>query len=224
MALRAVIADTQKMFAEGVQAILTELSMQSIKIVGIAFSMMELKKMMHFPVDVLIMDITIAEQESHKIISELKSENPSLRIIVLSNISDSKLVRQAFINGADGYVLKSTHALELLECIDKVMDGSTFIGEGLRLAPELVQKKRKKSETAEESMKYEERFFLKQKLTKREKQILSLIVQFKTTKNIAEELFISDQTVASHRKRIMKKFGVNNTGTLIKFTLEHQLV
>ena len=73
MALRAVIADTQKMFAEGVQTILTELSMQSIKIVGIAFSMMELK-MMH-SIGCLIMDITIAEQESHKIISELKSEN-----------------------------------------------------------------------------------------------------------------------------------------------------
>lgn len=224
MALRAVIADTQKMFAEGMQAILTEMSMQSIKIVGVAYSMIELKKMLAYPIDLLIMDLTIAEQDSHKLISELKSENPTLRIIVLSNISESKFVRQAFIQGTDGYVLKSNHALDLLECIDKVMDGNTYLGEGLRLAPELVQKKKKKSNVTDESMKYEDRFILKQKLTKREKQILALIVQFKSTKNIADELYISDQTVASHRKRIMKKFGVNNTGTLIKFTLENQLV
>ncbi|MEZ4910762.1 MAG: response regulator transcription factor [Saprospiraceae bacterium] len=224
MALRAVIADTQKMFAEGMQAILTEMSMQSIKIVGIAYSMIELKKMLAYPIDLLIMDLTIAEQDSHKLISELKTENPTLRIIVLSNISESKFVRQAFIQGVDGYVLKSNHALDLLECIDKVMDGNTYLSDGLRLAPELVQKKKKKSSLVEDAMKYEDRFILKQKLTKREKQILALIVQFKSTKNIAEELYISDQTVASHRKRIMKKFGVNNTGTLIKFSLENQLV
>ena len=67
-------------------------------------------------------------------------------------------------------------------------------------------------------------FLLKQKLTKREREILGLIVQFKNNKAIGQELYISDQTVSAHRKRIMKKLGVNNSVNLIKFSLDHQLV
>jgi len=70
----------------------------------------------------------------------------------------------------------------------------------------------------------EDSFLLRQKLTRREREILTLIVQFKNNKAIAQELFISDQTVIAHRKRIMKKLGVNNSVNLIKISMDHQLV
>jgi DNA-binding NarL/FixJ family response regulator len=102
-----------------------------------------------------------------------------------------------------------------------VMEGKTYMADGIRISPEFVNQ----PNTASKKIKvYEDRFLLKQKLTKREKEILTYIVQFKNNKTIAEELFISDQTVSAHRKRIMKKFGVNNTANLIKFSVDHQLV
>jgi DNA-binding NarL/FixJ family response regulator len=65
---------------------------------------------------------------------------------------------------------------------------------------------------------------IKQKLTSREHEVLELITQAKNNKEIAKELFISDQTVGVHRKNIMRKLGVRNTINLIKFALENQLV
>ena len=222
MATRAVIADNQKMFTEGIQAILTDMRFPPIKIVGVAYSLDELNKMSAMPIDLLIIELAIADTKGATFISELKKAKPGIRIIVLSNYGEPHLVRDAFIQGADGYVLKSNHSLELVQCIDQVLEGKTYLADGLRLTPEFD--KQEKVLSTDSRKIYEDRFLLKQKLTNREKQILSLIVQFKNNKTIAQELFISDQTVSAHRKRIMKKFGVNNTVNLIKFTLDHQLV
>jgi DNA-binding NarL/FixJ family response regulator len=205
MATRAVIADHQKMFTEGIQAILTEMQFPPIKIVGVAHSLDELNKMTEFPIDLLIMELALTDQHGATYISELKVMWPDIKIIILSNYGEANIVREAFIQGADGYVLKSNHSLELLQCIEFVMEGRTYLAEGLRLAPEYD--KQKKSSQREKRKIFEDRYLLKQKLTKREKEILTMIVQYKNNKTIAEELFISDQTVSAHRKRIMKKFG-----------------
>lgn len=222
MATRAVIADHQKMFAEGIQSLLTEMKFPPVKIVGVAHSLEELNKMSEFPIDLLILELSLTDTHGSSYISELKYMWPNVKIIILSNFGEADIVRDAFIQGVDGYVLKTNHALELLQCIEFVMEGRTYMAEGLRLAPEYD--KSKKSTPKDKRKAFEDRYLLKQKLTKREKQILSMIVQFKTNKTIAEELFLSDQTVSGHRKRIMKKFGVNNTTALIKFSLDHQLV
>jgi len=224
MAIRAIIADHQKMFAEGIQAILTDIKHNLLKVVGVAYDAEELRRMLDFPVDLLILELSMFESEGIKFITWLKKTKPETRVIVLSSYGDPQIVREAFINGIDGYVIKSNNSLDLLQCIEKVMEGSTYLGEGLRLSPELkIQKKSVNIEHTHTKV-YEDRFLLKQLLTKREKEILSLIVQFKNNKVIAQELFISDQTAAAHRKRIMKKFGVNNTVNLIKFSLDHELV
>jgi DNA-binding NarL/FixJ family response regulator len=222
MAIRAVIADHQKMFTEGIQAILNEMKFPSFKIVGIAYSFEELNTILEMPVDLLIMELSLAEHKGSSIISELKRIQPGIRIIILSSYGEPNLVRDAFLHGADGYVVKSNHSLELLQCIEKVLEGNTYIADGLRLSPEYD--KNKKQSVVEKKKMYEDRFILRQKLTGREKEILAHIVQFKNNKTIAQELFISDQTVSAHRKRIMKKLGVNNTVNLIKFSLDHQLV
>lgn len=222
MATRAVIADNQKMFTEGIQAILTEMRFPPIKIVGVAHSLEELNGMSNFPIDLLILDLALADHLGTSLISEQKLSRPGVKIIILSNYGDSQFVRDAFIQGADGYVLKTNHSLELIQCIDFVLEGKTYLAEGLKLTPEFDVKK--KSSISEKKRVYEDRYLLKQKLTKREKEILSMIVQYKNNKTIAQELYISDQTVSAHRKRIMKKFGINNTVNLIKFTIDHQLV
>ena len=109
MATRAVIADHQKMFTEGIQAILTEMQFPPIKIVGVAHSLDELNKMTEFPIDLLIMELALTDQHGATYISELKVMWPDIKIIILSNYGEANIVREAFIQGADGYVLKSNH-------------------------------------------------------------------------------------------------------------------
>ncbi|MCE2790035.1 MAG: response regulator transcription factor [Saprospiraceae bacterium] len=222
MAIRTVIADYQRMFAEGIQALLSDVPYPPLKVLGVAHSIDEVEKMSFMGIDLLIVELAMAEKSESSLLGEMKRKFPAMRIIVLSNYGDSALVREAFKQGADGYVLKSHHILELIQCIDAVMTGKTYMAEGLRLAPEL---KRVENQNDVESKKLlEDSFLLRQKLTRREREILSLIVQFKNNKAIAQELFISDQTVIAHRKRIMKKLGVNNSVNLIKISMDHQLV
>jgi DNA-binding NarL/FixJ family response regulator len=222
MATRAVLADYQKMFTEGIQALLNDLKIFTVKIVGMAYSFEELIKMTEMPIDLLVLELSMIENNGPSFIAELKKKQPNIRIIVLSNYGEPNLVREAFISGADGYVLKSNHSIELIQCIDHVLEGKTYMADGIRLAPQLD--KNKKQLTTEKNRLIEDRFLLRQKLTTREKEILTLIVQFKNNKTIAQELYISDQTVSAHRKSIMKKLGVNNTVNLIKFSIDHQLV
>lgn len=222
MAIRTVLADHQKMFTEGVQSLLNELKVLTVKIVGVAYSYEELVQMTLMPIDLLILELSMIEGPGVAYISDLKKNHPNIRVIILSNYGDPSLVREAFINGADGYVLKSNHSIELIQCIDQVLEGKTYMAEGIRLSPELD--KSKKLNAPEKNKLIEDRFVLRQKLTNREKEILALIVQFKNNKMIAQELYISDQTVSAHRKSIMKKLGVNNTVNLIKFSIDHQLV
>lgn len=222
MPVRTVLADQQKMFVEGIQAIINDMKHPMIKIVGMAYSREELDNFLEMPVDLLITEINMGETEGLSYLKSLRNNLPYTRIIVLSSYGDSAIVREAFISGVDGYVLKSNHSLEIFQCIDAVLEGKTYMADGLRLAPDFDRKK--KAVQTEKRKMMEDRFLLKQKLTKREKQILSMIVQWKNNKTIAQELYISDQTVSAHRKRIMKKFGVSNTMNLIKFTLDNELV
>lgn len=223
MAARAIIADHQMMFTEGLQAILSDMKQPPVKIVGIANSLEEMENFSDFSFDLLIFEVAICSKEGFSFLSDLKKGNPALKIIVLSSYSEPSVVRDAFLKGVDGYVLKSNQTLEFFECIEDVMNGKTYLAEGLRLTPEKVNTK-KNIDPLKSYKIYEDRFLLKQKLSKRETQVLTYIVQAKSTKEIAEELYISDQTVSAHRKSIMRKLGTKSTVTLIKFALEHQLV
>ncbi|MBK9257395.1 MAG: response regulator transcription factor [Saprospiraceae bacterium] len=223
MATRAIIADNQKMFSEGLQHLLNGFKYPTLKIVGIAHTKEELLNLIKFPTDLLIMEIAINEGEGPKLISELKKACPNLKIIILSAYGESNLVKDAFIKGVDGYVLKANSSIDLAECIEDVMDGKTYIAEGLQLTPASSRSVNGASPTKSQKV-YEDRFLIRQKLTKREKEILALIVQAKNNKEIARELYISDQTVSVHRKNIMKKLSVKNSVNLIRFAMDNRLV
>ncbi|MFZ1704110.1 MAG: response regulator transcription factor [Saprospiraceae bacterium] len=223
MACKAVIADHQSMFTEGLQAILNNMKSPPIKIVGIVHQAEEITKFTSFQFDILILDIGIFAQSGMDLIQDIKKSKPEIKIIVLTTYSESSIVREAFLKGVDGYLLKTGQIIELFECVDDVLHQKTYIGEGIRISPE--KKGIKKNADPILSYKvYEDRFLLKQKLSRREAEVLRHIVLSKSTKEIAEELYISNQTVSAHRKSIMRKLGANSTANLIKFALENQLV
>lgn len=221
METNIVVLDCQKMFVEGLDAYF-KLNEKTFKIINQVCSAEELQKaILEDEFDVLIMELNIPDQDGLSLIRQIRQENTEIKILVLSSYTDSKLVRNAMINGADGFVDKKSTFGELIYALQEINEGSTYIGDGLRTSPAAFKAKEKIVETKSE---YNDTFTLKQKLTKREQEILELITQGKSNKHIGKELYISFQTVGVHRKNIMKKLGIRNTVSLIKFALENHLV
>ena len=131
---------------------------------------------------------------------------------MVSGYDNQKFVKKAFLNGADGYLLKGSPRLELIKAIQTVLRNNTFMGRGVQVTA------RQKEKAGSRSGKgaYMDAYSVMQHLTKREHEILQLITQAMSNKEIAQKLFISDQTVSVHRKNIMRKLGVSNTVSLVK--------
>ena len=221
METNIVVLDCQKMFVEGLDAYFN-LYEKNFKILNQICSAEELQKaILVEEFDILILELSIPDQDGLSLIQHIRKEKPEIKILVLSSYTDSKLVRNAMINGADAYVAKKSTFRELVYAIEEVKEGNTYIGDGLRTSPAAFKKKENPVKIKRE---YNDTFTLKQKLTKREQEILELITQGKSNKHIGKELYISFQTVGVHRKNIMKKLGIRNTVSLIKFALENHLV
>jgi len=220
--IRAIIADNQKMFITGLRSVLKNYTNPKVEIVAVAQNAASLKELLEIHnVDIVILELNLPDVDGLELIPEIRANNKDLNICVLSNYSQTKFVKQAFQSGADGYISKSNDFDDFFKGLEEIIEGNTFLGEGLRITPANnfggIKLDRKPST-------YEDRFLIKQKLTTREHEVLELITQAKNNKEIAKELYISDQTVGVHRKNIMRKLGVRNTINLIKFAMEHQLV
>lgn len=221
MATSIIVLDCQKMFVEGLDSYL-KLNAKKYEVVSRVCTSEELRdKIQNIDFDILITELNIPDQDGILIIEQMRNSNPDIKILVLSSYTDFKLVKNAMIKGADGFVSKTSTFGELTYALDEISFGNTYIGDGLRTSPSAYTKRSIEPKVASE---YEDTFTLKKKLTKREHEILELITQGKNNKKIGLELFISDQTVGVHRKNIMKKLGIRNTASLIKFALENHLV
>lgn len=221
MTTNIVVLDCQKMFVEGLESYF-KLNQKNLEVVAQACTAEDLHEAIQkHKTDLLIMELNIPDQDGMTFIEELREERPDIKILVLSSYTESKLVREAFKKGVFAYISKTSVFSELVYAIQEVMEGNVYVGEGLRISPSAKNAKHKKAAVID---KYEDVFSLKQKITKREQEILQLITQGKNNKEIGSELFISDQTVGVHRKNLMKKLGIKNTVALIKFAYENHLV
>ncbi len=221
--VKIVIADDHQLFVAGLKSLITDTEDMTFKIVGIANDGDEAMDLLRkTQPDVLILDLNMPQRDGLDILGSVREQFPKLRILALTMYDDAKIVKTAFKAGVDGYSLKTSGKDELMEAIRVILSGKTFFGEGVRLNDpfEMVNGKRQKKENDP----YEDRFIKKYNLTKREIEILRLITLALSNKEIAKELFISDQTVSVHRKNIMRKLGVSNTAGLIKVAYDNSLI
>ena len=159
----------------------------------------------------------LSEGEGLKHLPAIKKSHPGLRVLVFTLSDDSRLIKATFRSGADGVLLKSVSREELMLAIEDVMNGKTFVGKGITLTD-------RPAANGINGPLPENRFARKYGLTRREMEVMRYIGQVMSNKDIAEKLYISDQTVSVHRKNIMRKLGVNNTASLIKIAFENNLV
>lgn len=156
--------------------------------------------------DVILMDINLPDKNGIDLCKEVKEKYPSVFIIGLSTYNQQSFIQKMMENGASGYVLKNATQEELTEAIAAVMKGKTY------LSDEASQALRKNT-SAEVPV-----------LTRREKEVLELIVEGMTNNEIAQKLFIGVTTVDTHRKNLLAKLEAKNTASLVRIATQLQLV
>ncbi len=167
----------------------------------------------HVP-DVVLMDINMPEMNGIEACRVVKKEYPTLKVIALSMISESNLIKLMLKNGADGYLHKNAGRDEIVEAICDVHAGKKYLSQ--EISDILI------GQDLKDDHKISNSPF--PKLSRREEQILELIIDEKTTQEISEQLFISFGTVETHRRNIMIKLGVKNTAGMVRIALEYGLV
>ena len=158
--------------------------------------------------DVILMDIGLPDMSGIDLCSIIKKKYPGIMIIALSTFNQGTYIKKMMEAGASGYLLKNTSRVEMLEAIKTVMEGKTYLSFE-------VSKELQLTKTENDGIPL---------LTKREKEILILIAEGLTNQQIKEKLFISIDTVDSHRKNLHTKLNVKNTAMLIRYALEHKMV
>lgn len=218
--LSVLLADDQPIFVEGMQSVLSHPSASKFayQVKGIARTGAQVSEMLReTPMDLLVMDLSLSEPDGLAVLPTVKKGFSNTRVLVMTLQDDPRLVKAAFRAGADGYMLKSGSTDELFHAIEEVLGGNTFIGRGVPLASY-------QNGSSANGSSPEKNFARKYGLTRREIEIMRHIGQAMNNKEIADTLFISDQTVSVHRKNIMRKLAVNSTATLIKIAFENNLV
>ncbi len=207
------IVDDHKMVLEGLSLLLnTDAELRVSKTFSNANDLIEdLGK--HVP-DVILMDINMPELNGIEATKIIKKSYPAVHIIALSMISESNLIKLMLKNGAGGYLHKNAGHEEIKEAIHNVMAGKKYLSE--EISDALLNLNQNDFKSRPDSPF--------PKLSRREEEILELILEEKTTQEISDKLFISFGTVETHRRNIMIKLGVKNTAGLVRVVYEYNIL
>jgi len=213
---KIVIADEHRLFLDGLERILEANQSPSYEVAAKTNSGKDLISIIRdLELDAAIFDINYVDIEPEDLIEQIRKANRRIKLFVLSAYGDMKLVKTCFRLGIDGYMLKSSDNKTLFRGLNDIFSGQIFVGENIKLSPELNGNGKLRINSTKKKMISVDRFLLRQSLTKREKEILEFINKGLSNKSISEQLFISEHTVSVHRKHIMKKLNVNSAGELL---------
>ncbi|MDX1477450.1 MAG: response regulator transcription factor [Saprospiraceae bacterium] len=213
--IRVLIADDHTMFADGIESLLETES--GIDVVGKCYDGLSVFDMIEqHDIDVLLLDINLPEMNGIDVCKKLTSTHPGVRVLALSMHNDESIVSEILKNGAMGYILKNTGKAELVTAINKISQGQTYFSKDVTetIMRSLVNERKA---TRKNSM-------LTPIVSRREREVLSLIVKEYTTQEIAEQLHISQKTVESHRRSLLTKLNVRNTAGLVRVAVANDLV
>ncbi len=211
-----LIVDDHPLFREGVKSLLARHS--GFEVIGEAGSGSEgLRAAKSLRPDLVMMDISLPDQSGIEITRKIRGLLPETRVIVLSVHTKIDYITEAFRHGATGYVVKESATEKLLECIEAVSSGEYFIDSSLshKVVKSLLEsdeREKKITDTAYNT------------LTPREQQVMRLIAEGHSTKQIAKELYISPKTVENHRSNIMGKLELHSTMELVRYAARLGLI
>ncbi len=207
--LNILLVDDHQIIIDGLTALIN--SIEGMKVIGDANNGKEAIELLKvLDADVVLMDIDMPVMNGLDATKAIKDNNNAIKVIILSMHCDSGMVKELIGIGADGYVLKNASKDELITAITKVAGGQQYFSSDVTMS--LLNDIPKTS--AE----------LDVELTNRELEILKLIADGFSNKEIGEQLFISHRTVDTHRTNLMKKLNINNIAGLISFAIKNGIV
>jgi DNA-binding NarL/FixJ family response regulator len=207
--IKILLADDHALVRQGFSAMLgAQPDMQVVGQAGNGREAVELAAKLH--PDVAIMDVTMPELNGIEATRRLAELSPRTRVLALSMHKDSVYVREILRAGARGYLLKDSSDSDLLAAVRAVAKGEGYISPGVSEAV-LTDYRRHVSDPLD-------------LLTGREREVLQLIAEGKTNKEIATALNLSVYTVEAHRGRVMEKLNLHSTGELVRFALRSGLI
>jgi DNA-binding NarL/FixJ family response regulator len=200
-----LLADDHTIVRRGIKRMIEE--NPDLEVVGEAGDGIDLLRLLRESrADMVILDISMPNLGGIEAAKKIKKTHPHVKILILTMHKGKELLHHAISNGADGYMLKEESEKELYSAIGKIRQGGVYISPNLaeELTDDYVNLCRGTFNRAS------------QVLTRRERQILKLIADGKSSREIASALFISIRTVENHRSSIMEKMGVKRTVDLVK--------
>jgi DNA-binding NarL/FixJ family response regulator len=201
---RVVVADDHALFREGLKRVLEE--DPDVEIVGEANDGMELLALLpQLTPDLILLDISMPNLRGIEALPEIKRMHPHAKILILT--MHREYLYETIAAGADGYFLKSETDTVLFTAMEKVRTGGVFVPAGLSEQPAV-------------DWREISRVLQKPPLTSRETEILKLIAEGKSNREIADVLFISAHTVKRHRTNVMEKLNLKKTADLVKYALQ----
>ncbi len=210
--IRVLIVDDHAMFRQGIRALLE--AYDDVEIVGEATHGGEaLEKTRELAPHVVLMDIGMPVMGGLEATRRIHRETPEVKVVVLTQYEDSEYVLSMLRAGAKGYIPKTATALELVSAIRTVYQGESFLYPSA--ATTLIEEYLTRA--GGEKDDYE-------RLTDREREVLQLVAEGHTNREIADRLFISVKTVLRHRTNIMDKLGFSNRTELIKYAITRGLI
>lgn len=211
--LNILIADDHRLVIDGLLLMLREA--EDMHCVGEAANGKEaLDIMSQTQVDVLLLDLHMPEMDGLECCKIVRERYPDTKVLVLSMMRELSLVKAILKQGASGFLLKNAGKEEVLDGIRKVAEGKQAFSEAiLESLMTSFSPKAAKSQASPFPT-----------ISRREKQILQLICDEKTTQEIAEALFISFGTVETHRRNLLLKLNARNTAGLVKAAIEYDLL
>jgi DNA-binding NarL/FixJ family response regulator len=209
-AYQVVLADDHVLLRQGLRRIIEEAP--DLKVVGEVSDGVDLLQLLNSIIpDMVILDISMPNLRGIEAVREIKTRRPHIKILLLTMHREIEYLHQALTWGADGYILKDDADTELFAAIDRIRKGSRYVSPSLStdLAEFLMR------------MRHEEGrlYSTSEILTNREREIIKLIAEGKTSKECAGILCISSRTVEHHRANIMDKLNIKKTADLVKYAV-----
>jgi DNA-binding NarL/FixJ family response regulator len=213
MNITIVLADDHRIVREGLRALLERHN--DFTVVGEAADGQEAVKLAStLKPDIVIMDISMPVLNGIEATQQVLEVSPSSRVIILSMYSTSEHIFRSFKAGAQGYLLKESAGADVVSAVRAVREGRRYLTEKITetILDDFIHQRSLTESESPVSL-----------LSKRERHILQLVVEGKSSSEIGAQLFLSPKTVETYRSRIMHKLSINDIPGLVKFALQHGL-
>ena len=207
---RVLLADDHRLVAEGLKSLL----MAEFEVVGLVedgYALIEAARQLR--PEVIVADITMPQLNGIEALALLRKDHPEIKVVFLTMHQDVAYARRALAAGAAGYVLKHAAPTELIMAIRAAVDGKTYLTPAL--AGDVFQALQRGAPAASDPVA---------KLTVRQREILQLLAEGRSAKEIASTLAISARTVEFHKYQMMEALGLHHSAELVHFAIKHGIV